>query len=133
MLRTLSLAILLSIPVASLAQTKSTVRFQPGNYGTMVSGTITGDEYMDYLISAKAGQNMFAELTVADSTGNGTVYFNILPPGSNDVAIYNSSVNGNTTTSPLPSSGTYTIRVYHMGNDEDSGATSGFNLDLSIQ
>ncbi len=31
------------------------------------------------------------------------------------------------------SSGTYTIRVYLMGNDKDSGKTVGFNLDLSIQ
>lgn len=129
------LATVLSLTVAStaLAQTKSEVKFAPGNYGTMVSGTITGGEYIDYQLGANAGQEMFVELTVTESNGNGTVYFNILPPGSDGVAIYNSSMNGNSTTVELPSKGTYAIRVYHMGNDEDAGKTSGFNIDLSIQ
>lgn len=99
----------------------------------MVSGTVTGKEYIDYKLGAKAGQEMFVELEVSASNGNGTVYFNVLPPGSNDVAIYNSSMDGNSTTVTLPSSGTYTIRVYQMGDDEDSGKISGFNMDLSIQ
>ena len=76
---------------------------------------------------------MFAELSVTESNGDGTVYFNILPPNSSDAAIYNSSMDGNSTTVNLPSDGTYTIRVYQMGNDADAGKTSSFNLDLSIQ
>ena len=99
----------------------------------MVSGTIIGDEYIDYRLGAKAGQEMFVELTVTDSNGNGIVYFNILPPGSDGEAIYIGSVNGNTTTVDLPENGTYSIRVYQMGNDRDTGKTSGFNIDLSIQ
>ncbi|WP_439118948.1 hypothetical protein [Marivita sp.] len=129
------LATMLGLALATnvSAQSKSDVKFAPGNFGTMVSGTITGQEYTDYLLGANAGQEMFVELTVTDSNGNGTVYFNILPPGSDGVAIYNSSMNGNTTTVSLPEKGTYAIRVYHMGNDEDTGKTSGFNIDLSIQ
>ena len=115
------------------AQTVSDVQFAPGNFGTMVSGTIIGDEYIDYRLGAKAGQEMFVELTVTDSNGNGIVYFNILPPGSDGEAIYNGSTLGNTTTVDLPEDGTYSIRVYQMGNDRDSGKTSGFNIDLSIQ
>lgn len=99
----------------------------------MVSGTIIGDEYIDYRLGAKSGQEMFVELTVTDSNGNGIVYFNILPPGSDGEAIYIGSVNGNTTTVDLPENGTYSIRVYQMGNDRDTGKTSGFNIDLSIQ
>ena len=115
------------------AQTVSDVQFAPGNFGTMVSGTIIGDEYIDYRLGAKAGQEMFVELTVTDSNGNGIVYFNILPPGSDGEAIYNGSTLGNTTTVDLPEDGTYSIRVYQMGNDRDTGKTSGFNIDLSIQ
>ena len=37
------------------------------------------------------------------------------------------------TTVQLPSDGTYTIRVYQMGDAADSGKTTGFNIDLSIQ
>ena len=115
------------------AQTVSDVQFAPGNFGTMVSGTIIGDEYIDYRLGAKAGQEMFVELTVTDSNGNGIVYFNILPPGSDGEAIYNGSTLGNTTTVDLPEDGTYSIRVYQVGNDRDTGKTSGFNIDLSIQ
>ena len=131
----LSLATVLGIALAStaVAQSKSEVKFAPGNFGTMVSGTITGQDYADFLLGANAGQEMFVELTVTESNGDGTVYFNILPPGSDDVAIYNSSMDENSTTVDLPANGTYTIRVYHMGNDEDTGKTSRFNIDLSIQ
>lgn len=117
----------------SQAQMVADVKFAPGNFGTMVSGTISGDEYFDYRLGANAGQQMFVELTVAGTNGNGTVYFNILPPGSDGAAIYNGSVDGNSTTVDLPESGDYTIRVYLMGNDRDSGKTVGYNVDLSIQ
>jgi nucleoside-specific outer membrane channel protein Tsx len=48
----------------ALAQMVADVKFQPGNYGTMVSGTVKGDEYFDYKLGAKAGQEMFVELNV---------------------------------------------------------------------
>lgn len=132
-LRPLIATALAAAASTATAQTVSDVKFAPGNFGTMVSGTIIGDEYIDYRLGAKAGQEMFVELTVTDSNGNGIVYFNILPPGSDGEAIYIGSVNGNTTTVDLPENGTYSIRVYQMGNDRDTGKTSGFNIDLSIQ
>ncbi len=55
------------------------------------------------------------------------------PPGSDGVAIYNGSIDGNATTVDLPADGDYTIRVYLMGNDRDAGKTVGYTLDLSIQ
>lgn len=133
MFRIIAIVAMLAVPQALAAQTSEDVRFEAGNYGTMVSGEITGQEYADFRLGANAGQEMFVELTVTQSDGDGTVYFNILPPGSTGEAIYNASIDGNTTTVPLPDSGTYTIRVYQMGNDEDTGRTSAFNVDLSIQ
>lgn len=117
----------------ALAQMTADVQFEKGNYGTMLSGTVVGDEYFDYQLGANAGQQMFVELMVRDTNGTGTAYFNILPPGSDGVAIYNSSINGNTTTVDLPETGDYTIRVYLMGNDRDTGKTVGYTVDLSIQ
>lgn len=133
MLRSIILTILVSAPLCAAAQTVSDVKFAKGNYGAMVSGTIIGDEYIDYRVSARGGQKMLAELSVTGSNGSGTVYFNILPPGSDGVAIYNSSMDGNAAKVDLQTTGAYTIRVYHMGDDEDSGKTSGFNIDLSVQ
>ena len=119
---------------AARAQRSSQVQFKPGNYGTMVSGTVTGREYIDYKLTANQGQKLFAELAVRNTNGNGTAYFNILPPGSTGEAIYIGHMNdAKSTTVTLPTSGTYTIRVYLMGNDKDAGKTVGFNLDLSIQ
>ncbi len=115
------------------AQSVADVKFETGNYGTMVNGTVTGKEYFDYRLGAKAGQELFAELQVSDTNGYGVIYFNVLPPGSDGAAIYNGSFNGNTARVELPEDGDYTIRVYLMGNDRDTDKTVGYNLDLSIQ
>jgi hypothetical protein len=134
-MRRVSIPLLASLMLASFAsaQESSEVRFAPGNYGTMLSGSVTGRDYLDYTLAARAGQEMFVELTVARSDGYGTAYFNILPPGEEFVAIYNGSMDGTTARIDLPETGSYTIRVYLMGNDRDTGATVDFNLDLSIQ
>ncbi|WP_170369127.1 hypothetical protein [Ruegeria arenilitoris] len=121
------------VAVPASAQRTAEVEFQPGNFGTMVNGTVTGDEYFDYVLGAKGGQELFAELQVSETNGSGVAYFNILPPGSDGVAIYNGSIDGNTARITLPEDGDYTIRVYLMGNDRDTGKTVGYNLDLSIQ
>ncbi len=126
-------AVLAALAAPAVAQRSADVQFKAGNYGTMLSGTITGDEYFDYKLRAGKGQKMYVSLSVTDSNGSGTAYFNILPPGSDGVAIYNSSMNGNTTTTTLPEKGEYRIRVYLMGNDRDAGKTVGYNLDVSIQ
>jgi len=115
------------------AQRSGEVTFAPGDFGTMVSGSITGDAYFDYTLGAQAGQEMFAELKVSETDGNGVIYFNILPPGSDGEAIYIGSINGNTARITLPEDGDYMIRVYLMGNDRDTGKTVGYTLDLSIQ
>lgn len=119
--------------VPSTAQMTADVQFERGNFGTTVSGTISGDEYFDYRLGAKGGQEMFVDLEVGGTNGNGIIYFNILPPGSDGEAIYNGSVDGRTAKVRLPSDGTYTIRVYLMGNDRDAGKTVGYTVDLSIQ
>ncbi|MEW2919114.1 hypothetical protein AB1A64_18760 [Ruegeria sp. ANG10] len=134
MRRFLIMSVLLTgLASAAWAQRVADVKFEPGDFGTMVSGTITGNEYFDYTLGAQAGQEMFADLKVSDTNGNGVIYFNILPPGSDGVAIYNGSIDGNTARIDLPEDGDYTIRVYLMGNDRDTDKTVGYNLDLSIQ
>ena len=119
---------------AAQAQQSEVVKFESGNYGTLLSGSITGNEYFDYRLGANAGQELFVELTVANTNGDGVVYLNILPPGSTGEAIYNGSMDeDNSETVKLPANGEYTIRVYLMGNDRDAGKTVDFNIDVSIQ
>lgn len=134
---TLSAAIFTSALLASplAAQMSQEVKFAPGNYGTTLSGEVRGHDYSDFKVGAGAGQEMFVELAVArgKGDGDGTIYFNILPPGSDGEAIYNGSQDGNTAQIDLEESGDYTVRVYLMGNDRDTDKTVGFNLDFSIQ
>ena len=128
------LVLAMSVAGPVLSQQVEEVHFAAGNYGTMLTGSITGQGYADYTLGARAGQDMFAEITVAETDGSGTVYFNILPPGSTGEAIYVGSMDvDNSETVSLPEDGVYTIRVYLMGNDADAGKTVRYNLDLSIQ
>ena len=128
------LSVALAIAPGASAQDRSRVRFEAGNDNAAVNGTITGDEYVDYLLGASAGQTMSVSLIRGESNGNGTVYFNIMPLGSTGEAIYNGSINGlDATGIKLPSKGDYTIRVYQMGNDADTGKTSAFMLSVGIR
>jgi len=123
-----------SLPLPpALAQRTSQVQFQPGNDNAALSGTISGREYFDYVLRARSGQVMAVALTINGTNGNGSAFFNILPPGSNGEAIFNGS------TSPdrygevvLPQDGDYTIRVYLMGNDRDTGKTVGYTVSVTI-
>lgn len=119
------LALALGPPGAALAGER--IQFARGNDNAAVDGTVTGHDSRDYVLGARAGQTMSVSLST-----QGTAYFNILPPGSRDVAIYNGSINGVNASVQLPSNGDYTIRVYLMGNDKDSGRTVPFTLSVTI-
>jgi hypothetical protein len=107
-----------------LAQDQARVEFEKGNDNAAINGTIVGDEYIDYLLGAKKGQTMAVSLIPGESNGNGTIYFNVMPPGSAGEAIYNGSIDGlDATGIVLPKDGDYVIRVYQMGDDADSGKT----------
>jgi hypothetical protein len=118
---------------SAFAQETARVAFEAGNDNAAVNGSIIGDSYIDYLLGARAGQTMGVSLIPGESTGNGTVYFNILPPGSTGEAIYNGSIDGlDATGIVLPADGDYTIRVYQMGNDADTGVTTAFTISVGI-
>ena len=135
--RSFALAALLVIGLAvppGLAQSQSRVAFEKGNDNAAINGTVTGDDYVDYLLGARAGQTMAVSLTPGESNGDATVYFNILPPGSTGEAIYNGSIAGRDATGvDLPKTGDYTIRVYQMGNDRDAGKTTAFTVSVGIR
>lgn len=73
------------------------VHFKAGTSGTTVKGHLRGRDTVDYLLGAKAGQHMTVEL----HTDNPQNYFNILPPGSSDEAIFVGSSSGNRATPRL--------------------------------
>ncbi|QBN20321.1 PPC domain-containing protein [Flavobacterium nackdongense] len=125
----LFLAILALIPVESSAQiiTKK-VSFPKGKSSTVIQGSITGDQTIDYTVGANAGQTLkvtFKQLSKSS-------FFNVLPPGSENVADFISQTEGNTCSLNLTKSGTYKIRVYQMRSTARRGEKATYSLSISI-
>ena len=128
-----SIVLILASTVPAIAQHSSHIRFERGNDNAGVQGAISGHEYRDYILRARAGQNMSVALSVDATNGHGIAYFNILPPGGDGVAIFNSSMSENNYGQvTLPENGDYRIRVYLMGNDRDAGKTVSYTLSATI-
>lgn len=117
----------------SLAQDSVPVRFEAGASSAEISGTIIGQESIDYVLRAREGQTMDVSLTVTGTNGDGIVYFNILPAGQDFPALFVGSRDGEQASVALPSSGDWAIRTYLMGNDRDTGKTVGYTIDVSIK
>ena len=123
-------SIVLAIPVSSIAQSEipsTDVTFPRGATGTSIRGTIQGDQTRDYVVRARAGQEMQVDLS-----GSDIIFFNVLPPGSDDEAIFIGSNEGNSFGGTLGISGAYKIRVYQMRATARRGETGNFTLTLSV-
>ena len=120
--------------MAGAGDNRAVIKFPHGASGTTLSGTIIGRDDFDYILGAREGQVMDVSLKVDGTNGDGVIYFNILPPGSDNEAIFTGSMEDKPEASVrLPTSGDYTIRVYLMGNDKDAGKTVGYRLDVSVR
>ena len=104
------------------------VHFQAGTSGTTVKGHLRGRDDIDYVLGAKAGQHMTVEL----QTDNPQNYFNILPPGSSDEAIFIGSSSGNRFDGTLPDSGDYRVRVYLMRAAARRDESAHYRVDIHI-
>lgn len=123
----LALAFGAAFPSAAFAASQ-TVQFAKGADSATLKGSVVGDRFMDYKLRANAGQTMTVDLAAS----NPSLYFNVLPPGSNDVAIYNSSTASNQWTGRLDQSGDYTIRVYLFRNEARRGTKATYTLKVGI-
>ena len=121
----------LGTPMA-LAQSKTTIQFERGNDNAAARGTFKGNQYADYILGAKKGQTLAVAISVDKTNGSGTIYFNILPPGSQGEAVFNGSMDGSYGSVKLPKSGDYVIRVYLMGDDADSGKSVTYTLSMTV-
>jgi hypothetical protein len=88
---------------------KERVTFAKGASSTTIKGSLKGGADVDYVVRAAAGQTL--EVKLAGTNGQND--FNVLPPGSTNVAMYVSSVASKPVYSGvLPADGDYAIRVY---------------------
>ena len=104
------------------------VHFKPGTSGATVKGKIRGYETVDYVLEAGKGQQM----NVSMATDNLSSYFNILPPGESDAAMYIGSTSGNEFDGTLPKSGDYKIRVYMMRNAARRDETANYRVEMIV-
>ena len=93
----------------------------------LVANRISGDEIIDYLISAEASQILSVDLRAS----NASAYFNVLPAGS-ETALFVGSTSGNVADVHLPEDGDYAIRVYLMRNAARRGESADYELAVGI-
>jgi hypothetical protein len=104
------------------------VHFAKGAISTVIKGQVKGYRYIDYQVRAGAGQTLSVEM----KTSNASSYFNILPPGSGDVAIFIGSTSGNRFSGVLPADGNYAIRVYLMRNAARRNESASYTLTVGV-
>lgn len=123
--------LVLAVAPPAMGQRETTterVEFAPGATAAIREGAITGYEVIDYLLWARAGQ--YANVRMA--TRNTASYFNILPPGETEVAMFNGSVSENQYEGILPTSGDYRIRVYMMRSAARRGEVARYRLEMIV-
>lgn len=104
------------------------IQFRRGTSSTVVSGSIRGYEIREYVLNAKKGQYM----NISMATDNSSNYFNILEPGEDQVAIFNSSMAQNQYEGTLAKSGDYKIRVYMMRNAARRNEIANYRLETIV-
>lgn len=88
---------------------KEQVTFAKGASSATIKGTIKGHTDIDYHLRAAAGQTLEVKLQGSNSQNE----FNVLVPGSANVAMYSSMMTGERSfKAVLPTDGDYVIRVY---------------------
>jgi hypothetical protein len=123
-------SLLVIASTASIAQEdirQEQVQFQSGKTSVSIKGHLKGDETVDYLLRAAAGQTMDVTLKAS----NRFTYFNVLPP-NDETALFVGSSSGNHYAGTLPKDGDYTIRVYLMRNAARRGEKTDYTIDFKV-
>ena len=107
---------------------KVMLKLNPDTLKTLIVDSITGREIIDYKLGLKKGQS----ITINLQENSGNPYFNVMEPGEEFVAIYNSSIEGNTYEGAADKNGDYTIRVYMMRSAARRNETCKYMIDIAL-
>jgi len=107
---------------------RESVVFAKGSSEATINGALKGDQTVDYRVRAGAGQT----LTIVLKGSNAQNYFNVLPPGSADVAMFVGQ-DGGGYKGVLPTDGDYTIRVYLMRPAARRNEASNYTLTVDVK
>lgn len=120
--------IVATMVIAQPASQTEQVKFPQNTTSTVIKGQVKGDQFIDYRVRASAGQTLVVSL----KTSNLQNYFNVLPPGSDGVAMFIGSSSGNNFKGLLPSDGDYTLRVYLMRPAARRNESSNYTLTIGV-
>ncbi|SFS21933.1 SH3 domain-containing protein [Yoonia litorea] len=125
----LAVLMLFAIPTMATAQDQRREAIPTAPVGEEISltGTITGAESVDYIVSADQSQIISVDLL----RESGSAYFNIQPEGE-AVALFVGARDGNVADIPAPNDGAYIIRVYQMRATARRGETADYTLTVGI-
>jgi hypothetical protein len=104
------------------------VSFPAGAVSTLLKGQLKGDQTVDYVLRAGAGQTLSVELKGSNPQNN----FNVMAAGS-DTALFIGSTSGTSFRGLLPSDGDVRVRVYLMRPAARRGETGSYSLRLGIK
>lgn len=107
---------------------KVPVHFKKGASQATIKGHLKGRETIDYVLRARAGQTM----TVNLKTSHTGAYFNVLPPGSDNEAIFIGQIGGKHFEGKLPKDGDYKIRVYLVRAAARRSESAKYTLTVKI-
>jgi hypothetical protein len=108
---------------------KEPVTIAQGASSATIKGTLKGGADVDYVVRAAAGQTLEVKL----QGSNRQNYFNVLPPGSANVAMYAGEMTGKPTWSGvLPSDGNYVVRVYLARPAARRNESSKYTLTATV-
>lgn len=111
--------------VAQPAIESQRVSFRAGADSTLLTGQLKGDQSVDYILRAGAGQTLKVEL----KGSNPQNYFNVIAAGS-DSALFIGSSSGHRFHGLLPSDGDVRVRVYLMRPAARRHESSSYSLKL---
>jgi hypothetical protein len=113
--------------VAQTAIDSQRVAFPAGADSSLIKGQLKGDQTIDYILRAGAGQTLTVELKGSNLQN----YFNVMAAGT-DTALFIGSSSGNSFRGLLPSDGDVRVRVYLMRPAARRHESSSYSLRLGI-
>ncbi len=121
----LSFALILLICFIANAQSRKIVQFAKGKTSSIVSGTLNGDKYIDYVINAGAGQILFLDLTPKDKAE--LIIYEVDDENMPDAA----GISGGAMR--LDNTGNYTVRVGLTERFRKRKAAVSFKLKIEVR
>ncbi|WMI64115.1 hypothetical protein RBH94_08525 [Aestuariibaculum sp. YM273] len=104
------------------------LHFDSDKANLVIEDVFKGEEIIDYALNVKKGDSVNIILNRKINSS----YFNLLPPGSDNVADFIGQTQGDTCKMVLPQTGVYKIRVYQMRSSARRGTEVKFKLDVSL-